>query len=804
MRTLIQDLRYGLRMLARNPGFTTVAVLTLALGIGANTAIFSLVDGMFLRPLPVAHPGELATIVVKTPEGAGREISYADYLDLRQQASTLTGIAVWDRESRFLNSMDESSQILVDVVSPDYFAVLGVKAVLGRAFVPEIDHGGQPEPAVVISYRVWKGRLGGDPEIAGETIKMTGKTVRVLGVAPPHFQGLERSVPTDAWLLAPNEVDDAQLKRRDYRGFEAMARLRHGVPTNQARAELDMLGRRLAASYPATNRATTFGLLTESERFRDDLPLSLFAMAVVGLVLLISCANVAGLLLARAETRRREVALRVALGAGRARLFRQFMTEGFLLSIAGAALGLLLTGWLMGLQSALMPPGPFQMGPDLHIDVRLTLFTVIVSVFATLIFTFAPALQAGKTELTKVLKGEEGSVRHGRYRLPVRNILVIGQIAVSVLLLTASALLFRSLLHSMHLPVGFDIRKNLVVVNLFSTGQPSPEHTKLLPLLAQRVRGLPGVRRATCASRILLSGSGGGADKRVSIPGIELPQGQTTIPIKFNSVGLGYFETVGTRILQGRDFASSEGPESQKVAIVNETMVRRFWPGGDAIGRSLRIEGVDYQIVGIAEDAKIIHLHDAPEPYMYLPFAQTPSDWGALIVETAGDPGSMIQTIKREIRAVDSTAAIWEVQTSRDLMRYALWDELMSAKLVGALSLLGVFLAAVGLYGVVAFVVQRRTREIGIRIALGARRNQVIGLVLLQALKLVGAGIFVGLAAALIATRLMASMLYGVKPYDPISFAAGAFLVAAIALLASYVPARRATKVDPMEALRYE
>jgi predicted permease len=283
-----------------------------------------------------------------------------------------------------------------------------------------------------------------------------------------------------------------------------------------------------------------------------------------------------------------------------------------------------------------------------------------------------------------------------------------------------------------------------------------------------------------------------------------LPQGQSNIPIKFNSVGPDYFQTVGTRILQGRDFAPSEGPESQKVAIVNETMARRFWSGGDAIGRSFRIEGVDYQIVGIAEDTKIIHLHEAPEPYMYFAFAQTPADWGALIVETAGDPRSEVQSIRHEIRTVDNTVAVWEVQTSRDLMRYALWDELLPAKLVGALSLLGVFLAEVGLYGVVAYVVQRRTREIGIRIALGARRNQVVGLVLLQGLKLVGAGTLVGLAAALGVTRLIANSLYGVKPYDPISFAAGAFLVATVALLASYVPARRATKVDPMVALRHE
>jgi len=399
IENFFMDVRYGLRMLAKNRGFTAVAVLTLALGIGATTAMFSIVDGAFLKPLPVSDPGQFVSIWMQAAQGANSEVSFPDYLDLRAQCSSLSGVVAYDRESRFVNSMDESSLILVDAVSLNYFDVLGIKPLLGRTFPPEAEGYALSGPTVVISYTLWKNRLGGDPGIVGKTIRLNNHSTTVLGVTRERFRGLNRFVPTDAWL----PVDASELKRRDSRDYELVGRPRPGVTTQQIGAELDAIGHRLAQAYPATNKATTFRLEAESERQRGFLLVSLFLMLVVGLVLLISCANVAGLLLARAETRRREVAVRLALGSSRGRLIRQFLTEGLMLSLAGAALGLLLAAWLIAIEPSLLPPAPIQIGPDLRIDGRVMLFTLVVSLLATLIFGVAPALRASKADLTGAL-----------------------------------------------------------------------------------------------------------------------------------------------------------------------------------------------------------------------------------------------------------------------------------------------------------------------------------------------------------------------------------------------------------------
>jgi putative ABC transport system permease protein len=798
---LIADVRYGLRQLRRNPGFTIVAVLTLTLGIGANTAIFTLVDGMVLRPLPAAHPGQLVQIEYKTPEGSGRWISYPDYNDLRQQASDFSGFLVWARESRFLNSMDESSQILIDIVSPDYFTTLGVHAFRGRPFLPEMDSGTPRERTVVISYRAWKTRLGGDPNIVGKTVKLTGEPTVVLGIAPPGFHGLVRFGPSDAWVLASQGEPDA-LQPRGALFFEAMGRLKPGVTIAQARAQLDTIGRCLAAAYPATNKATTFILQTQEQELSGELPYLLLPLSLAGLVLLIACANLAGLLLARGETRRRELAIRAALGAGRMRVARQLVTEGFLLSIAGAGLGLLITRWFISAEPALMPPGPIQMGPILGVDGRLLLFTVAVSLIATLAFSLTPALQGIRIRPFAVLKGEESGLRRAGRRIPLRSILVMGQIAVSVVMLTAAMLLVRSLNYTMHVPLGFDLNRHLLVVNVFPTKNVSGR--SFLPGLAENLGGLPGVERATCALRILLSGAEGGAAVPVSIPGVRLPGGEPTTSIMYNSVCPGYFGTVGTRILTGRSLRLGDGPQSQKVVIVSEAMAKRFWPKGDAIGHSLKVAGTDFQIVGIAEDAKINDIHELPEPYLYFPIEQTPRAAGALILETRIDPRALVPAVKAEIRKTDPTIAIWEVDTSRELLRFATWDDAMVAKVAVALSALGIFLAAIGLYGVISYLVTQRTHEIGIRMALGARAADVLATVLRQGLRLAAVGAAAGAAAAFALTHLMASELYGVSPHDPLSFIGAVLIVVAISALACYIPARRATKVDPMVTLRYE
>jgi putative ABC transport system permease protein len=801
--TQFQDIRFGLRMLTKNPGFTAVAVLTLALGIGANSAIFTVVDAAVLRPLPIAKPDRLVRLSMMTPQGANPELSYPDYEDVRQQVKSFSGVTVCYRSSRFLNSLDESSNILVDVVSPDYFTVLGVKPLLGRTFSRQEDSNAPSELGVVISYRLWQGRLGADPRIIGKEIKLTGKTAKVIGVTAPRFQGLERFVPTDIWIPISDAVEfsAAETHSRDAREFDTVARLCDGLTPAQASAELDALGRHLAQAYPETNRGMTLRFTPETTKQGELMPVVLLLMVAVGFVLLIACANVAGLLIARADSRRRELALRVALGAGKWRVLRQFLTEGLLLSVVGGACGLALTSCLMSVQKSLLPPSLSFIEPEMQVDLRVVAFTVGVTLLATLLSTVTPALHAWRIGLANVLK-EEVVVRGGR--LIVRNSLVAGQIALSVMVVTASLLLFRSLSYVANIPVGFDIHKNLAVVNVFPLQGTEHKRAQFLPRVMEQAAAVPGVVRATYAMRIPLSGSGGGMNAPVSIPGVELPEGQSSIPIHLNAIGPNYFQTVGTRLVKGRDFDSVDGPESQRVVIISQTMARRFWPGGDALGKSIKIDKHDTQIVGIAEDAKIENMIEPPTPYMYLPFAQRPYDWGALIVEIAGKPDTVIPLLRREIHSADPNLVISRVDTPRTLIELSTFDLLMESRLIGVLGLVGVFLASIGLYGVVSFVVGRRTREIGIRMALGAHLRQVRDLILFQGLRIALVGVLVGALAALAACRLMASLLYGVKPYDPVSFAAGAAIVMCVALLACYVPARRATKVDPMVALRYE
>jgi putative ABC transport system permease protein len=805
MNTLLHDLRFGLRMLAKNPGFTAVAVLTLALGIGANTAIFTMVDALVLRPLPVANPDRLVILNTKSPQWGEVELSYPDYEDIRQQAKSFSGVTIYARHGRFLNSLDESAQVLVDVVSPDYFTVLGVRPLRGRVFSLEVDNKPQSLDGVVISYRLWQGRLGGDPGIIGKQIRLTGRTATVIGVTPPYFQGMAgRFVPTDMWILTSDAIDPnaAKSEKRDARWFECVARLKDGVTLAQASAEIDGFGRRLASAYPDTNRGRTFQFSPDTMSKSKTWVIGLISMALPGLVLLIACANLAGLLLARAESRRKELAIRVALGAGRWHITRQLLAEGVLLSALGGALALTLTLWLVRVQRALMPATYSFLGPDLRVDFREVAFTAGIALFATLMFTLTPAFHAWKVGLGSVLKGKEVVVLAGSRRVTARNLLVLGQMALSVVVMTLSLLFLRSLLYVRNLPVGFDTHKQLAVMDVYGLrGMPPGQ---LLPTLAERVAKLPGIKRATYAWRILLSGSGGGANAQVSIPGFELPEGQSSIPINLNAVGPNYFPTVGTHILQGRDFTSADGPDSQKVAIISLTMARRFWPHENALGKFMKVEKHDTLIVGIAEDAKINHILEPPQPYMYLPFAQSPAGEGAVIVESAGNPDAVIPLLRREIHSFSSSVVIWGVDTTKSLLDLSTLDLLVESRLIGLLSLIGVLLAAMGLYGVVAYIVRSRTREIGIRLALGAGHLQVEGLFVFRGLKLALIGVLVGVFAALAAGYLAAGSIYGVKPYDPICLAASAGAVTLIALLACYLPARRVATVDPMVALRYE
>ncbi len=803
IETIWQDLHYSLRQLRRNPGFTAVAVLTLALGIGANTAIFSVVDGFLLRSLPAKEPHQLVWMYAMR-QGKFVFASYSDYLDLCRQDAAFSGIIALSRHMAALNMAGETELIKADMVSENYFSVLGINAAVGRTFVAGEDWESHKDPPVVISHGLWLRRFGADPGIAGRTVVFNRRHAVVLGVAPEWFGGLQRGLATEVWLPLNAWTSPEYLQSREIHDFELLGRLRPGVSLEKARAELDTIAGRLSDAFPATDKGLTFHVEAEADRLRGALLPTFLVLGGVGLVLVICCANVSGMMLARAEARHREIAVRLALGAGRGRLLRQLLAESLVPALVGGGLGLGLTSWLLRLQSALMPPGPFVLRFDFRVDARVLVFTLAVTMLAALLAGLAPALKASKTDLISTLKGEEGRTERGRWWLGGRNLLVAGQVALSLTLLIAAGLFLKSLVFTQRISPGFDTSKKLLIVNVSTSARPQMSNQEFYLPIVERIRSLPGVKGASYAFRMLLSGMGGGVSCEVSIPGVEPPSGQKAYVVRFNSVGRDYFQTVGARILRGRAFDAREESTVQRSVLINEMMARRFWPDTDPIGRHLVVEGSDYQVVGIVQDGRINELHEPLEPYIYFSFAQKPSGEGAIIVETAGAPQQLVGAVKQEIRAVDKGTTFLSVQTMKELMGYALWGDRMSFLFVGALGCLGIFLTTVGLYGVVAYLVGRRTHEIGIRMALGASRQDVLGLVLRQGLRIALIGIPVGLAAAAAVARLISSALYGVRSTDLTVFLGSSVLVLAVALLASYLPARRATKVDPMVALRYE
>jgi len=582
-----------------------------------------------------------------------------------------------------------------------------------------------------------------------------------------------------------------------------LGRLRPGASILKVRAELDTIARRLSDTFPATDSGITFVALAEADRLnsREVLAPTLLGLGGVGLVLLICCSNVSGMMLARAEARRRQTAVRMALGARRGHLLRQLLTESLVLALPGAGLGLLLTFWILRLPLALMPAiVPLVVRFDFRVDIRVLAYTLVISLLATVISGLAPALHASRTDLLSILRAEEGTTVHARSWLSARNLLVAGQVALSLTLLIVAGLFMKRLILSQRINPGFDTSKKLLILTL----GPSIRPREFFEPALGRIRSLPGVKNASYAMRMLLGEFGGGASCTVSIPGVEPPPGQKGFDIKFNSVGRDYFQTVGTRLLRGRAFDSREEGLTNRSVLISEAMARRFWPNSDPIGRSVVVEGSEYRIIGLVEDGRIADIHEALEPYVYFPFAQKPTGDVALIIETAGDPTQFVAVVKHEVRAVDKNVAFLSAHTMKELMAWALWFDRIFFFFTGALGCLGILLSAVGLYGVVAYLAGRRTHEIGIRMALGARRRDVLALVLDQGLRPALIGMLAGIAAAVAVARLISSMLFGVTPTDPAVFLGGSVLVLAVALLASYFPARRAMRVDPLVALRYE
>ena len=810
MSTLIQDLRYGLRMLAKNPGFAVVAVASLALGIGATTAVFSIVDNLLLKSWPVKDPGRLVVISTDWPkEPDFRRVSYPDYLDIRNQVAAFSDVVAYGTRGGFVSGEGQGREVTVEVVSQNYFAALGVKSLLGRTFSPQPDQAAAEGRAIVVSYALWQKYFGGNPSLPGKSTLLDGKEFTVIGITPQDFCGLRQRWTPDIWVtkegwetMVPGEerIDAA----RDNRWFDVAGHLRPNAQISEARAQLQTLAKRLALGSPATNLGVNFIAHPAFKLAREDMEAGFYLMAMVGLVLLISCANVANLLLAQTERRQREIAMRRALGAGPRRLVGQLFTEGLPLALAGGVLGVLLASWLMKLVPALLP-GLTEVEPML--DGRVLLFTAAISLLTALIFGLVPAFWASRSDLVKVLKGDDPRFGRAVGRVPLRSLLVSGEIALSVVLLVGSALLLRSLWYSQGINPGFDPKKNVVMLSVAPPvfyGYSWAQAAAIYPALAARVESVPGVIRASYARRPSLTTEEGGETQAVVIPGAQPPPGSDHFKIRYNIVGPKFFATLGTRLEEGREFSEFDRPSTAPVVIINDAMARRFWPGQDPVGRALQIGKKDYQIVGVVESGRYIDLHETIQPYLFLPFTQVGSFECWLLVETAGDPRALVPAILKETTAVAKNLPIVNAVTFREHMKEVMAGERSMAGLLASLSILGMFLAAVGLYAAVAYVVNRRTHELGIRMALGARRGDVLRLVLTHGLRLSAAGAAVGLAGAFAASRLISRFIYGVASTDPLSYLASTVVAISVALSACYFPARRAARVDPMEALRYE
>jgi predicted permease len=815
--TLWQDVRYGLRMLWRSPGFTAVAVVSLALGIGVNTAIFSLFNAVLMRPLPVVA-GQGSLVWLRAPN------SYPDYLDFREQARSFDGLAAATGTREFSLALGAEPELLKgELVTANYFDVLGVTPRLGRGFLE--DEGRDPVPVAVIGDRLWRTRFGADPSMVGRRITLNGLGFTVVGVAPEKFIGTEVGLDRELWvplslepMLSPQTAaregrfGEPLLRERNSYWLAVFGRLKSGVTREQAAAEMEAVARRVAEAAGERVSAETLrrvqplalsGGMDPRDR-EEALPIAGVVMGIVGLVLLIACANIAGLLVARGAVRRRETAVRQALGASRRRLIRQWLTESVLLGVAGGAAGLLLALWANDLVLSYASATPLA-SLDLGLDLRVLAFTLLVSVGAGVVFGLAPALQASRLDIVTALKTEDALARAGSRRSRLRAAFVTAQVTLSVVLLVCAGLFIRSLQSAHTIDPGFRVERALTVpVDLGLLRYKDDKGQAFYRELLSRVAAQPGVESVSLVRFAQLGFSFG--QGQVFAEGRTSEGGEGT-SAGFNVVGPRFFETLGTRLVSGRDFADADREGAPGVVVVNETLARALWPDGDALGKRLSFEGARgpfYEVVGVARDGKYRSLGDRSRPYVYRPLMQSYEPKMTLVVRTSGEPTALAGAVREQLRALDPNLPVADVKTLEDQFDLSLLPSRVAAWTLGGFGLLALALAAIGVYGVVSYSVAQRTREIGVRVALGATRRDVLRLVLGDGLKMVAAGLLVGLLLAFAATRLVAGFLYGVTASDPLTFAGVPLLLGAVAALAGYLPARRATKVDPMKALRYE
>jgi putative ABC transport system permease protein len=813
MDSFWQDVRYGLRSLLKTPGFTLLAVLILALGVGANTAIFSFMNSLFLRPLRLPEPDRIVRLYGASAHGRQFDIfSYANYADLRDRSTVFSGLAAHQNVTVSLNAGGEPENIAAELVTGNYFETLGVPPALGRTLTPQDDVNEGGHPVAVISSRLWKRRFNASTGVVGEKILLNGHPFDVIGVAAESFRGTYDATPSDLWVpmmmheqVRPRGIP---LAVRAHGWLFGTGRLKPGVTLEQAQAEVS----RISANFREEKfleKDANFALSPSSALPGGpgrDMSRGLgFLIALVNVVLLVGCANIGGFMLARGMARRRETAIRQSLGASRFRLVRQLLTESLLLALMGGACGLLAAVWMKDGMMALVPPDMASFSPMTPLDGRVLAFTSLVTLLLIFVFGLPPALQASKSDVISVLKEEGATPAGGRRRSRLQSAFVVGQVSLSLVLLVVAGLFLHSFVASADFQPGFNTEKLVLAsFRLKNLGIEEQRGRAFVRQLTERMRALPGVQAASYAMVVPLGGSEEGQGYR--IPGVELPPGKNYISIANDLVGPDYFSTMGIPLAAGRAFEARDfAAGAQPVIVVNATMARSFWPGKNPVGQVVlhAPDGPALQIVGVVMDITYYSLGEEPRPYLYAPFSLAYADEMTIHIRAAGDPAPLLPMIKKEAAVLEPNVPV-TVTTFAALRRDMLFPARLLAASAGILGGLALLLTGLGIFALVSYAVGLRTQEIGIRMAMGAQHADILGMILRKEMALLAIGAALGLAAASALARVLAKTLFGVKANDPVTFTGVILLLGMVALAACYFPARRATRVDPLVALRHE
>ena len=819
METLWQDVRQGLRILLKSPAFTATVVLTLGLGIGANAAVFSIINTLLLRPLPVAQPDNLYVIgVLHQDNEQPHQVSWSDYVDYRDRSGVFADLAAYSIGFAGLSADNHAERIAVSYVSGNFFSMLGLTPAAGRLILPSEGATFGADPVIVLGQSYWRQRFGAEPSVVGRTVLVNGRPFTVVGIVPADFTGVYALVEFDAYMPYAMQMPESAyrelIERRDNHDSRVIGRLKAGVSLRQAQASLDVLAAQLEQQYPATNKTVRARIIPErlarpEPNAADSNPfVAGVFLLLVGLVLLVACVNVVNLLMVRATARNRELAIRAALGAGRRRLVRQLLTESLVLAALGGLAGALIGRWVSGLLAGIALPMDLPIRFDLSFDWRVFSYIAAVALGTGIIVGLIPALRASRTDVNDVLREGGRGLAEGSTRHRLRSTLVVAQVAVSVVLLVAAALFVRSVQRARSVDLGFDHRQILTLsMDVSQQGFDEARGRAFYRDVQARVRSLPGVESVTYAYSVPFGYYN--SSEYVEAEDNPAQNNQRRPSAGFNVVGPEYFSTMKILVSQGRGFTPQDDARARAVAVVNEYMAAKLWPGQDPIGKRFRMTGAtptSLEVVGVSRNGKYNYIFEDPGMYFFVPIEQQYRPLRALQVRTAGSPELLAPAIQREIRALNPDLPVYDVRSMTRMLDgpNGFFLLQMGALFGGGLGVLGLILALVGIYGVVSYSASQRTQEIGVRMALGARPRDILELVVGHGLLLVAVGITLGLAASFAVARLLKNLLFGVSTTDPATFITVPLVLGAMALLASYIPALRATKVDPMLALRQD